>query len=112
MPALARANPTGQFAAPPSTPGQVRLEVQGGQVADAPVRQLGAKTFYFKNNRWVDSTVTPEQERRATEIPQFSDAYFRLARSQSAELNQYLAFDAPVTVELGGQVYRIEQAKP
>jgi Ca-activated chloride channel family protein len=108
------AEPAGTPGAGQATEGQVRreAEAQGNQAGDSAVRQLGAKTFYFKNNRWVDSTVTPEQERRATEITQFSDAYFRLARSQSAELNQYLAFDAPVTVELGGQVYRIEQAKP
>ena len=38
--------------------------------------------------------------------------FFRLARSQKAELNQYLTFTEPVTVNLEGKVYRFEQANP
>ncbi|SIO67234.1 Ca-activated chloride channel family protein [Singulisphaera sp. GP187] len=76
------------------------------------VRQVGAKTFYFKNGHWVDSTVKPEEAAKATVIEQFSDAFFRLAETQKSELNQYLTFDEPVTVNLDGQVYRFEIAKP
>ncbi len=35
---------------------------QAAQATQAKVRQIGTKTFYFKNNRWVDSTVTPEED--------------------------------------------------
>ncbi|AGA26181.1 VIT domain-containing protein [Singulisphaera acidiphila] len=76
------------------------------------VRQVGAKTFYYKNQHWIDSTVKPEDDAKATVIEQFSDAFFRLAESQKTELNQYLTFDEPVTVELDGQIYRFELAKP
>jgi Ca-activated chloride channel family protein len=92
--------------------GIVVKDAEGRESVVTSVRQVGAKTFYFKNNRWVDSTVTPEQDAKATVIAQFSDAFFKLAATQKTELNQYLTFQEPVTVNLDGQVYRFEQAKP
>jgi Ca-activated chloride channel homolog len=74
------------------------------------VRQIGTKTFYWKNNRWVDAAVTPEEDAKGTKIAQFSDRYFELARTQKAEYNQYLSQAEPVTVKLDGQVYHIEPA--
>ena len=81
------------------------------QQLQANLRQIGSKTFYFKENRWIDSTVKPEEEAKAQIIRQFSDKFFELARSQSAELNQYLTFTEPVTLKLAGTVYRIEPAE-
>jgi Ca-activated chloride channel homolog len=72
------------------------------------LRHVGKKTFYRKDNRWVDSSVKPEDEAKAVVIRQFSEEFFKLARSQKAEMNQYLAFDEPVTIELDGTVYRFE----
>ncbi|MFO0909251.1 MAG: hypothetical protein U0794_13025 [Isosphaeraceae bacterium] len=83
---------------------------EAGAALAANVRQIGAKTFFRKGNRWVDSSVKPEEDAKAVVIVQFSDAYFALAREQSAELNRYLAFTEPVTVRLGNQIIRIEQA--
>ncbi len=74
----------------------------------ANVRQVGGKTFYRKASRWVDAEVKPEDEAKARLVEQFSEEFFRIARSQSAEMNQYLGFDEPVTVNLQGQVYRID----
>jgi Ca-activated chloride channel family protein len=78
--------------------------------SEAKVRQIGKKTFYFKNGRWVDSSVTPEDDSKAVVVVQFSDDYFRLARSQKAEYNQYLSQAEPVTVKLEGKVYRVDPA--
>ncbi len=75
------------------------------------LRQVGSKTFYFKANRWIDSTVMPEEDAKAKLIRQFSDDFFSLARSQSAELNQYLTFTEPITIKLAGTVYRIDPAE-
>ena len=55
--------------------------------------------------------MTPEEDEKATVLTQLSDEYFRLARTQKAENNQYLSLDEPVTVKLDGKVYRIEPAK-
>jgi Ca-activated chloride channel family protein len=87
-------------------------DAEGNAIAVANVRQLGNKTFYRRNGRWVDSEVKPEDEAKATDIEQFSDDYFRLARAQDAQMNQYLTFEEPVTVNLNGRVYRINVAKP
>jgi Ca-activated chloride channel homolog len=72
------------------------------------VRQLGAKTFYWKNQRWVDSTVTPDEDAKATVVTQLTDTYFQLARTQKAEFNQYLSQTEPVTVKLDGKVYHVD----
>ncbi len=78
----------------------------------ARLRQIGTKTFYFKDGRWVDSSVKPEEDAKAEKVVQFSDAYFRLARAQKAEYNQYFSQSEPVTVKLDGKVYRIDPAPP
>lgn len=71
------------------------------------VRRVGSKTFFRKGEAWIDSALTDEQEQAARRIEQFSDAYFELARKQSAELNQYLTFEEPVVVLLDGVAYSI-----
>jgi Ca-activated chloride channel homolog len=86
-------------------------DAEGRESVAATVRQVGKKTFFRKGERWVDSTVKPEDDIKATIVEQFSDAYFELARKQSAEMNQYLTFEDPVTVNLDGKVYRIDLAK-
>ena len=82
-------------------------EPAAGPAADS-VRQVGAKTFYRKANRWIDSTVKADDEATARVVRRFSDAFFDLARGQSADLNRYLTFDEPVVVRLEGQVYRFD----
>jgi Ca-activated chloride channel family protein len=81
-----------------------------GPQAGETVRQLGNKTFFRKGKRWVDSAVKPDEESKAVVVRQFSAEFFKLAREQKSELNQYLTFEGPVTLKLDGQVYRIEPA--
>ncbi len=84
------------------------------QVAGKPagvVRNLGVKTFYRKGDRWVDSEVKPEEDAKAIVVEQFSDEFFKLARTQSAEQNQYFTFEEPVTVRIDGKVYRVDPPK-
>jgi Ca-activated chloride channel homolog len=85
--------------------------VADAKAAGPSVRNVGVKTFYRKENRWIDSQVKPEEDAKATVVEQFSDDFFKLARDQSAEQNQYLTFEEPVTVLLAGRVYRIEPPK-
>ena len=89
------------------------MPAQERQLAEQPqakLRQIGSKTFFYKNGRWVDSTVTPEEDSKAVAVIQFSEDYFRLARAQKAEYNQYLSQSEPVTVKLDGKVYHIDPA--
>jgi Ca-activated chloride channel family protein len=85
-------------------------KTEDGASAQARVRQIGTKTFYFKNGRWVDSSVKPEEDAKAVKVVQFSDDYFRIARTQKAEYNQYLSQSEPVTVKLEGTVYHVDPA--
>jgi len=72
------------------------------------VRNIGNRAFYRRGDRWVDSTVTDEQEKAAQRVKQFSDDYFALTRRFGRDLTQYLVFDEPVLVNLESQAYLIE----
>ena len=72
------------------------------------MRQVANRTFYLRNNQWIDSTVTGEQEKKAQRVKQFSDEYFALAEKHGRTLAQYMVFDEPVMVNLAGQAYLIE----
>lgn len=72
------------------------------------VRNIGNRAFYLRDGRWVDSTVTEEQEKSSIRIKQFSDEYFALARQHGRDLTQYMVFDEPVLVNLAEQAYLIE----
>lgn len=76
------------------------------EVLDA-VRNVGQKTFFFKNKQWQDSTVTAEQEKQAKRVVQFSDEYFELAAQHGGTLAKYLAFEEPLLVSLDGKAYLI-----
>lgn len=89
----------------------VAAKAQTAPAEKPKLRVIGSKTFYFKEGRWLDASVEPEEETKAKVVRRFSDEFFDLARSQSADWNQYLTFDEPVTVKLRGQVYRIEAAE-
>jgi len=83
---------------------------QPAQQLESKVRQIGSKTFYWKNNRWVDAAVTPEDDAKGIKVTQLSERYFELARSQKAEYNQYFIQAEPVTVKLDGHVYHVDPA--
>jgi Ca-activated chloride channel family protein len=72
------------------------------------IRNVGNRTFYQRSGRWIDSTLSGEQESKAKRIKQFSDEYFELARRNGRTLSQYLAFDEPVLLNLENQAYLIE----
>jgi Ca-activated chloride channel family protein len=77
-----------------------------GKVAQN-VRQIGRKSFYRRGDRWVDSAVTAELEKKTTKIKRFSSEYFELIDKYGKDTAKYLATDEPQTIELGGQAYEI-----
>ena len=77
------------------------------QVA-ANVQNIGQKTFYRREKQWRDASVTPEQEKKAQRVKQYSKEYFELASRHGAHLSKYLAFAEPVLVNLGNETYQIE----
>ncbi len=89
----------------------IARDFQGNEIPVGTVRQLGRKTFYYREGRWLDSEVEPEQEKTAKVIEQFSETYFKLSRGLNPTENQCLTFKQPVVVHLRGKVYRIEPPK-
>lgn len=69
------------------------------------VFSLGRKTFFRRGERWVDSTVTEEEEKKAEEIERFSPEYFELAERLGKRATPYLAIEDEVVVKLEGVVY-------
>jgi hypothetical protein len=72
------------------------------------VLQLGSKTFFRRGDKWIDSTLTPDQEKKAQRVERFSDPYFDLVKQYGDTCAKYLTIDEPLLVELGGKVYQVE----
>ena len=71
------------------------------------VFNLGTKTFFQKKGRWIDSTVTRDQEKQVIKLVQYSEAYFDVIRKLPAKDNQYFTLDGEMILNIGGQTYLI-----
>lgn len=69
------------------------------------IRQVGPKTFYLRDGRWIDSELTEADVKSATEIEKFGDKYFELVGAMKSGETRYLAFEEPVVVKLAGKAY-------
>ena len=85
--------------------GEIQKEAENVQ---ASVRNIGNRTFYKRQNQWIDSQVTPTQQQNARKVKQFSKEYFDLANRYGRSMSQYLAMDEAVMLNLDGQAYLIE----
>ena len=85
--------------------GEIQSEAEQAQTA---VRNVGNRTFYRRQNQWVDSQVTSVQQQNARKVKQFSKEYFELANRYGRSMSQYLAMDEAVMLNLDGQTYLIE----
>lgn len=77
---------------------------------DAAVRNVAGKTFFFKEGRWIDSSIdeTLEKSQTSVEITQFDAQYFELVEQFGDEIAPFLAFSEPTTLNFRGQIYRID----
>jgi Ca-activated chloride channel homolog len=71
------------------------------------IKQIGAKTFYLRNEKWVEGTLDDRELKVAIEIKKFSDGYFKVAKGQKAQFNKYLAFEEDIVVRIDDKVYKI-----
>jgi Ca-activated chloride channel family protein len=78
------------------------------QAVQQNVRHVAHRAFYRRDGRWVDATLSKEQQTQAQRVKQFSDEYFALARRHGRQLTQYLVFDEPVLVAVEGRAYLVE----
>jgi len=76
--------------------------------AGQTVRYVGNRVFYRRQGQWIDSTLTPEQQKSPQRIKQLSDEYFELLRKYGRQIAPYVVFDEPVLLNIEGQAYLIE----
>lgn len=81
---------------------------EGNAQVAVNVQNVGQKTFYRRQNQWRDASVTPDQEKKAQRVKQYSPEYFELAAKHGGQLAKYLAFSEPVIVNLGPETYQID----
>lgn len=75
----------------------------------ANVRNVGSKTFYNKNNQWVDGSLDAKTAKNVVKVKMYSDEYFKLAKGQSAEFNQYLSVGENVVVVINNVAYEFHK---
>lgn len=84
----------------------------GRDTAETPaIRQIGRKTFFRKQGRWEDASLTPEQKQQAVRVEQFSNEFFELVSRDRGRLAKYLTFDEPALMQLDGQTYLVVPPK-
>jgi len=95
----------GAAKAPASAPPMVYDPATKTEKRIDTVKYVGSKTFYRRGSRWVDSTLTAEQERNATRIERYGKEYFDLVTRHGKDVAKYLAIEDEVTIKLGDRAY-------
>ncbi len=78
---------------------------QDKDVVVQTVQNVGGKTFFYRGNRWVDSSLTADQEKKVQQLERYGKEYFELVTRYGKHVAKYLAMEGPVTVVLDGQAY-------
>ena len=102
--AAASRTATPRAAASPSTLRFRRID-SDEVVTVETVRNIGGKTFYYRNKQWVDSITTAKQEKNAIVVKRYSKEYFDLVTKHGKDVAKYLALEGKVTLVLDGKTY-------
>lgn len=70
------------------------------------IRHIGERTFYLKDQQWIDSRYKPDEKLPQVQIAPYSDAYFALIQRQP-KLRQYLSLGEEVILRLEKAVVQI-----
>ena len=106
MPGLAG----GRGQASGATPARYYGSGSGAPASDSPAvtyrtRNVGKKTFFWRNQRWEDSVLTDAQLEGLKEVKLYSDEYFDLVSRHGKDVAKYLATDDNIVVVLAGKAY-------
>lgn len=73
------------------------------------VRNIQNRTFFYKENQWVDTSMTETQQKAAPRnVKQFSDEYFELVKKYGQDITPFLVFDEPVLLCVADEVILVE----
>jgi Ca-activated chloride channel homolog len=75
------------------------------------MKTAGGKTFYLRNDVWIDSEFKAESALPETKLTFGSDEYFDLLKRKPA-LAQFFSVSEQIVVVFEGRVYRVTAAKP
>jgi len=96
----------GKMAQAPSAGAPVYADAKSDrQVQVNSVMNVGARSFYRRDNKWVDSRVTEKMRSEPVKIARYSKEYFALIDKHGKDVARYLAIDEPVVLELDGKAY-------
>jgi Ca-activated chloride channel family protein len=76
------------------------------QIVCTTILSVGRKTFFLREGRWIDSSVTEKDENNAENIERFSQEFFDLITRHGKQVAQYFVLDEPVVCKLDGQTYK------
>ena len=88
---------------------QKEAEVLEADNPASAIRRVAGKTFYWRDEVWVDSELKPESKLPETTLTFGSDAYFELLK-QMPKLAEYFSLGERVVVVFEGRVYRVNAA--
>jgi len=91
--------------APAAPAARFRAADKDEEVVVNTVKTIGTKTFFYRGDRWVDSSLSEEEIKDAKSIERFSDAYFDLVTKHGEDAAKYLALEGKVVLRLDDQVY-------
>ncbi len=72
-------------------------------------RNVGKKTFFWRNERWEDSVLTEAQLKALKTVKLYSQEYFDLVTQHGKDVAKYLATDDDLVIVLAGQAYVFSQ---
>lgn len=81
--------------------------VTGGTVAITTMKNVGDKTFFLNDGKWIESTLSEDDQKKTIKIKAFSEEYFNLAKQNDAVFNQYLGVGDNVIFNMNGKNYEI-----
>ena len=53
-------------------------DVDGNEIAITTMKNIGDKTFFLKDGKWIESTLDEEAQKNVVKVKAFSDDYFNL----------------------------------
>jgi Ca-activated chloride channel family protein len=83
------------------------VNTDGTAVVISTMKNVGDKTFFLNEGKWIESTLDEEAQKNTIKITAFSDEYFELAKQNDALFNQYLGVGSNVVFQLNGKNYEI-----
>lgn len=90
----------------PGNPATATVPLEEAEEAARPaVKIVGKKTFYRRGDRWIDASVTKEQEEQAVKLERYSKEWFDLVDKHGKDIAKYLSLEGSIVLKIDGKVY-------